>query len=161
MLIILYEMYWTLKTHFIRRLSMKKNIMARYCRYFVLCSAHLEAVMIPAVEGCLTRSREVSSPPPHLYLISNWDRQWLAYHHKHQTLTVIFTLEAICRSLVHFFSEVTRKIHLSAPLKIILSHLRITHCTPLIRSPITQVLTWACPLSRQSSPCIDVRGDED
>ena len=52
----------------------KKN-MARNCRYFVLCSTHLGADMIQTVEGCLTRSREVSSPPPHLYLISDGDRQ--------------------------------------------------------------------------------------
>ena len=53
----------------------KKKYMARNCRYFVLCSTHLEADMIQTVEGLLTRSREVSSPPPHLYLISDGDRQ--------------------------------------------------------------------------------------
>ena len=56
-------------------LNEKNNMMARNCRYFVWCSTHLAADMIQAVEGCLTRAREVSSPPPRLYLISDRDRQ--------------------------------------------------------------------------------------
>ena len=56
-------------------LNEKKSMMARTCRYFVLCSTHQDSDMIQAAEGCLTRAREVSPPPPHLYLISETDRQ--------------------------------------------------------------------------------------
>ena len=56
-------------------LNDKKTMMARNCRYFVLfcVETHQDADMIQAAEGCLTR--EVSPPPPHLYLVSETDSQ--------------------------------------------------------------------------------------